>query len=200
MAKLVLILANPGTGKSSSLRNLKKEDVAYVSVTGKELPIKTDITPVVTSNSTEIVKIVKDSKKPIVVIDDANYILSFEEMNKANEVGYTKYTIMAQNFFNIIKAIIDKESDQIFYILAHSDTEENGTLRLKTAGKMLSEKIVIEGLTNIVLNAIVDEDNEFVFRTKTDGSGVKSPLGMFETDTIPNDLKVINKKIKEFHQ
>lgn len=199
MSKLVLVLANPGTGKSSSLRNLKAEEVTVVSVTGKELPFKTQIKPIVTSSATEIVKIVKDSKKPIVVIDDANYILSFEEMQKANEVGYTKFTVMAQNFFNIIKAIIEKESDQIFYIFAHSEQTEDGHLRLKTTGKMLSEKIVIEGLTNIVINAVVDEDGKFVFRVKTDGMGVKTPVDMFESDTIPNDLLLVNTAIKKFY-
>jgi hypothetical protein len=200
MSKLILILANPGTGKSSSLRNLKAEEVTVVSVTGKELPFKTDIKPIVPKNSAEVVKIVNDSKKPIVVIDDANYLLSFEEMARANEVGYTKFTQMAQSFFNIIKAIIDKESDQVFYILAHSDTEEDGTLRLKTTGKMLSEKIVIEGLTNIVIKAEVDEDGEFVFKVKTDGLGVKTPLGMFETPTIPNDIKLVNTAIKNYYK
>lgn len=200
MSKLVLVLANPGTGKSSSLRNLKPEEVTVVSVTGKELPFKTDIKSITPKNAAEVVKIVNDSKKPIVVIDDANYLLSFEEMARATEVGYTKFTQMAQNFFNIIKAIIDKNSDQVFYIMAHSETEEDGTLRLKTTGKMLSEKIVIEGLTNIVLNAMVDDDGEFVFKVKTDGLGVKTPLGMFDTPTVPNDLAVINKKIKEFYK
>jgi hypothetical protein len=200
MSKLILILANPGTGKSSSLRNLKAEEVTVVSVTGKELPFKTDIKPVVPKNATDVVKIVNESKKPIVVIDDANYLLSFEEMARANEVGYTKFTQMAQSFFNIIKAIIDKKSDQVFYILAHSDTEEDGTLRLKTTGKMLSEKIVIEGLTNIVLKAEVNEDGEFVFKVKTDGMGVKTPLGMFDTDTIPNDIKLVNEAIKKYYK
>ena len=200
MAKLILVLANPGTGKSSSLRNLKAEEVTVVSVTGKELPFKTDIKSITPKNSAEVVKIVNDSKKPIVVIDDANYLLSFEEMARANEVGYTKFTQMAQGFFNIIKAIIDKDSDQVFYIMAHSEQEEDGQLRLKTTGKMLSEKIVIEGLTNVVLNAIVDEDGEFVFKVKTDGMGVKSPIGMFDTPTTPNDLKEVSKKVKEFYK
>ncbi len=199
MAKLVLILANPGTGKSSSLRNLKVEEVTVVSVTGKELPFKTNIKQVPVKNAAEVVKIVNDSKKPIVVIDDANYLLTFEEMARVNEVGYTKFTQMAQNFFSIIKAIIDKDSDQIFYIMAHSEETEDGQLRLKTTGKMISEKIVIEGLTNIVIGTEV-EDGEFLFKVKTDGNGVKSPLGMFKTDTISNDLVIVNKAIKEFYQ
>jgi hypothetical protein len=199
MAKLILILANPGTGKSSSLRNLKAEEVTVVSVTGKELPFKTDIKSVVPKNSTEVVKIVNESKKPIVVIDDINYLLTFEEMARVNEVGYTKFTQMAQNFFNIIKAIIDKESDQIFYLMAHSEQSEDGQLRLKTTGKMISDKIVIEGLTNMVISTEV-EDGQFLFKVKTDGTGIKTPLGMFKTDTIENDLVIINKAIKEFYK
>lgn len=200
MSRLILVLANPGTGKSSSIRNLKAEEVTVVSVTGKELPFKTDIKPVVPKTSADVVKIVKDSKKPTVVIDDANYLMTFEEMNRVNEVGYTKFTQIAQHFFDVIKAIIEKESDQIFYLMAHSEQSDDGHLRLKTTGKMLSEKIVIEGLTNMVISTIVDEEGEFVFKVKTDGLGVKTPFGMFETDTIPNDLKLVNKAIKEFYK
>jgi hypothetical protein len=153
----------------------------------------------VPKNSAEVVKIVNDSKKPIVVIDDANYLLTFEEMARVNEVGYTKFTQMAQNFFNIIKAIIDKQSDQIFYLMAHSEQSEDGQLRLKTTGKMISEKIVIEGLTNMVISTEV-EDGQFLFRVKTDGLGTKTPLDMFKTDTTPNDIKLVNKAIKEFYK
>jgi len=199
MSKLVLILANPGTGKTSSLRNLKPEEVTVVSVTGKELPFKSDIKQIVPKSAAEVVQIINKSKKPVVVIDDANYLMTFEEMQRVNEVGYTKFTQIAQNFFNIVKAIIDKDSDQIFYIMAHSEDTEDGQLKLKTTGKMLSDKIVIEGLTNMVIGTQV-EDGDFIFKVKTDGLGTKTPIGMFESDTIENDLKIVNQAIKKYYK
>lgn len=199
MAKLVLIIARSGTGKSSSLRNLKPEEAAVVLCSGKDLPFRHELKTFVPKGYPDIFQIIQKSQKPIIVIDDANYLMSFEEMNRVNEVGYAKFTQMASNMFRMFREIIDKDSDQIFYIMAHSTEDENDQLRFKTTGKMLSEKIVLEGLTNIVLtNEVVD--GEFVFRVQTDGHGVKSPLGMFDEPTVPNDLKIIDAAIRKFYE
>lgn len=198
MAKLVLIIARSGTGKSSSLRNLKPEEAAVVLCSGKDLPFRHELKTFVPKGYTDIFQIIQKSSKPIIVIDDANYLMSFEEMSRVAEIGYAKFTQMASNMFKVFKEIIDKDSDQIFYIMAHSSEDEDGQIRFKTTGKMLSEKIVLEGLTNIVIsNAVID--GEFVFRVQTDGLGVKTPLGMFETATVPNDLKVIDAAIRKFY-
>jgi hypothetical protein len=108
---------------------------------------------------------------------------------------------MALNMYNVFKAIMDKESDQTFYLLAHAaeNPEGDNQLKFKTTGKMLSEKIVLEGLTNIVIGADVD-DGEFVFKVKTDGTGIKTPIGMFKTDTVPNDLKAVDTVIREYYK
>lgn len=199
MARLVLIIARSGTGKSSALRNLSKDEAAVVLSSGKELPFQNDLPTMIPKAYSDVIQVVEQSTKPIVIIDDANYLMSFEEMNRVNEQGYGKFTQMAANMFKLFKAIIDKESDQTFYVLAHAaDLDESGQLRFKTTGKMLSEKVVLEGLTNILLtNDVVD--GEFVFRVQTDGSGVKTPLGMFSTPTIPNDLKLVDAAIRKFY-
>ena len=199
MAKLVLVIARSGTGKSSSLRNLKPTEAAVVLCSGKDLPFRHELKTFVPKGYEDIFAIIKQSTKPIIVIDDANYLMSFEEMNRVNETGYAKFTQMASNMFRIFKSIIDKESDQIFYILAHQAEDEDGQIRFKTSGKMLSDKVVLEGLTNIVLTTEVIDD-EFVFITKTNGRGVKVPLGMFETPHIPNDLKLVDQAIRKFYQ
>ena len=200
MAQLTFVLGRSGTGKSSSLRNMKKADgVGYITATGKPLPFKNDIPQFHAKNYSELAAAIKTSKAPIVVIDDFNYFMSFEEFSKAGIKGYEKYTEMAVNVVNIIELITKKGIDQRFYILAHSEQNDEGLLKLKTTGKMVSDKFVPEGLTNQVVETAVI-DGEFVFKVKTDGTGIKTPLGMFETDTIPNDLKELDKAIVNFYK
>jgi len=198
MANLVLVISPSGTGKSSSLRNLKKEETAVVLCSGKDLPFRHDLPTMVPKTYIDIFNAIDKSVKPIVVIDDVNYMMSFEEMNRVGEIGYGKFTQMAQNMFNVFKRILDKDSDQVFYVFGHSAEDEHGRIQLKTTGKMLSEKIVLEGLTNVVItNEIVD--GEFRFRVQTDGSGIKSPLGMFDKPSIPNDLKLVDEAVRKFY-
>lgn len=200
MAQLTFVLGRSGTGKSSSLRNMKKADgVGYITATGKPLPFKNDIPQFHAKNYSELAAAIKTSKAPIVVIDDFNYFMSFEEFSKAGIKGYDKFTEMAVNVVNIIELITKKGTDQRFYILAHSEQNDEGLLKLKTTGKMVSDKFVPEGLTNQVVETAVI-DGEFVFKVKTDGTGIKTPLGMFETDTIPNDLKELDKAIVNFYK
>lgn len=199
MSRLVLIISKTGTGKSSSLRNFKKGEASVILGSGKELPFNSEIATLTPKSMNDVAVGVLSATTPVVVIDDANYLLSFEEMNRASEVGYVKFTQMAQGMFKIFKAIIDKESDQIFYIMAHAAETEDGTIRFKTTGKMLSEKVVLEGLTNVLLTTEVTTDGEFIFRVRTDGTGVKTPLGMFDTETVPNDLAVVDKAIRAYY-
>lgn len=198
MARLVLVIAPSGTGKSSSLRNLKKEEAAVILCSGKDLPFKHDLPTMVPRTYLDIFEAIDKSTKPIVVIDDVNYMMSFEEMNRVNEAGYGKFTQMAANMFNVFKRIVDKDSDQVFYIFGHAADTEDGKLQLKTTGKMLSEKVVLEGLVNVVITNEI-ADGEFRFRVHTDGTGIKSPLGMFDKPTIENDLKLVDKAVREFY-
>lgn len=199
MSRLVFILGDSGSGKSTSLRNLSDKDVNVVSVTGKELPFKTDIKVYHPKAYEDVIQAVSKASKPIVVIDDANYLMSNFEFATLNEVGYGKFARNALGMVNVFNAIINKDSDQTFYVMAHTEQTEDGKLRFKTTGKMVSEKYNPAGITNIVLEAAYDDQSEeFVFRTKADGRGVKSPLGMFSTPTVPNDLAAVNKTIVEY--
>ncbi len=200
MSQLTLILGRSGTGKSTSLRNFKEKDgVGYITATGKPLPFKNDIPQYHAKNYTQLLAAINQSQAPVMVIDDFNYWMSFEEFSQASNKGYEKFTQMAVNVVNVIDTITKKDTDQRFYILAHSETNDDGQLRLKTTGKMVSDKFVPEGLTNQVIESAV-LDREFVFKVKTDGSGIKTPMGMFENDTIPNDLKQLDKAIVEFYK
>lgn len=201
MARLVFILGESGTGKSTSLRNLTKADVNVISVTGKELPFKTDIKPYHPQTYDNVINAVAQSTKPIVVIDDANYLMSNFEFSTINENGYGKFARNALGMVNVFRAIIDKPGDQTFYVMAHTEQSEDGKLRFKTTGKMVSEKYNPAGVTNIVIEAAYDDQSEeFVFRTKADGRGIKTPLGMFTEPTVPNDLKAVHETINEFYK
>lgn len=201
MSRLVFILGESGTGKSTSLRNLKANDVNVVSVTGKELPFKTDIEVYHPRTYEDVIRAINAASKPIVVVDDANYLMSNFEFATINENGYGKFARNALGMVNVFNAIINKDSNQTFYIMAHTEQDDEGKLRFKTTGKMVSEKYNPAGITNIVLEALYDDQSEsFVFRTKADGRGVKSPLGMFKEQFVDNDLKAVNKTINQFYK
>lgn len=202
MAKIIIILGDSGSGKTASLRNLPKGSAVVLSATGKELSFenKNEI-PLAKVGYDDIIKNIPKIDNPIVVIDDANYLMTFENMERASETGYGKYTDMAIHFFEVFDAIQKKNSEQIFYILAHSNVNEDTKRReMKTIGRMLSEKIVLEGLTNTVLESSYDPLEGYIFTTRrTDvNSAAKSPMGMFDSETIENDLFKADKTIRSF--
>lgn len=199
MSQLTFVLGKTGTGKSTSLRNFKAADgIGYLTATGKPLPFKSDIPQYHAKSYAELKAAIAQAKAPIVVIDDFNYFMSYEEFSQASIKGYEKFTQMAVNVVDVIELITKKDSDQRFYILAHSENNDSGDLRLKTTGKMVSDKFVPEGLANQVVETAVI-DRQFVFKVRTDGTGIKTPMGMFENDTIENDLKLLDDKIKAFY-
>lgn len=200
MARLIFVLGNPGTGKTTSLRNLKKEEVSYITVTGKELPFRSPIKPVPVRAMGEVAKMVVASKKPIVVIDDVNYLFTKEVFGASEkEDKWNVYDKISKDFYNIVQSILNKDTEQNFYLFGHLENPENNLLELKTLGQATRKNNNPEGWTNIVFQSEVELD-EFVFKVKTDGSGVKSPMEMFDDATMPNDLKVINDKINAYYK
>lgn len=199
MARLIFVLGQPGTGKSSSLRNFKKDELGYVTVTGKELPFKTDIKPVVAKTSNEVAALVSKSKKPILVIDDVNYIFTRQVFGRSQEKDqFQVFRDIGNDFYKLIETIINKPTEQNIYLFGHIELNDKNLVQLKTAGKTIRDNIAPEGLTNIVLEAVNDM-GEFVFRVKSDGSGVKTPIDMFEDGSVPNDLKLVNQAINKYY-
>lgn len=200
MSRLIFVLGHPGTGKSSSLRNFKKEEIGYISVTGKELPFKTDLKPVVAKTTPEIKKLVEGSKKSIVVIDDINYLFTFQVFGRSKDKDqFQVFRDIAGDFYDLVKTIIDKPTDQNIYMFGHIELNEHNLVLLKTAGQSIRNNIAPEGLSNIVFESAVDL-GDFVFKVKTDGSGIKAPMEMFEEATVPNDLKIVNDKINAYYK
>lgn len=201
MARLIFVLGNPGTGKSTSLRNLKKDEVSYITVTGKELPFRTDIKPVPVKTMDQVKQMVVKSKKDIVVIDDVNYLFTKEVFGASEkEDKWNVYDKISKEFYQIMQTIMNKDTEQNFYLFGHLEDPDSTVKSLKTLGQATRKNNNPEGWTNIVFESMVNDVEEFVFRVKTDGRGVKSPMDMFEDSEIPNDLKIVNEQINTYYK
>ena len=197
----VMILGESGTGKSTSLRNFQSDEVGVINVSGKRLPFKTDIKTYVSDDYLKVESAVKNAKCNTIVIDDSQYLMANEFMRTAKQNGYQKFTNLALNFWTLIQMIIKELPDnKIVYFLHHIDTSESGKQKIKTIGKLLDEKITLEGLFTIVLKTAV-HDGRYLFVTQNSGNDtVKSPMGMFENIEIDNDLKAVDKAIREYYE
>lgn len=204
MATAVLIMGESGSGKSASLRNFAPNEISVFNVTSKPLPFKqgkTKLPKIDNATYADIANALANPNKRAYVIDDAGYLLSFEMFKRANETGYSKFTDMAKNFFDMLDFINTKlPNDIIVYITMHTeDDSEMHRVKVKTIGKMLDQNLKIEGLFSIVLRAVQTEDG-YKFVTRDDMvSTAKSPIGMWEDDMIDNDLKAVDATIREYY-
>ena len=196
----VLLIGQSGSGKSTSLRNFKGDEVAVVNVLGKPLPFKSDIKAGKCDDYATILKAIEKTDKKTIVIDDANYLITNEFMNKSSVKGFDKYNEMGNNFFNLINGIKNIEGGKTVYLIMHEDTDENGNIKPKTIGKLLDDKVNIQGMFTICIRSMYDNGN-YIFRLKTNGQDcVKTPFGMFEADTMENDLKEFDKVVREYYE
>ena len=196
----VLLIGASGTGKSTSLRNFKREEVAVINVLGKPLPFKSDIKAPQCDDYATIIQAIKQTKKKTIVIDDAGYLLTNEFMSKSSIKGYDKYNEMANNFFNLINGIKAIEGGKTVYLIMHDDTDDFGNIKPKTIGKLLDDKVNIAGMFTICIRSMFENGN-YIFRLKTNGQDcVKTPFGMFENETMENDLKAFDKVVREYYE
>lgn len=211
MSTAVLILGKSGTGKSASLRNMPPADTLLIQVVRKPLPFKakdwayfdktknSDGNIIVTDHWETILKAMRGTRRKVIVIDDFQYVLANEYMRRTDERGYDKFTDIGRHAWELITAASDLPPDVRVYILAHTDTNDAGETKMKTIGKMLDEKITPEGLFTIVLRTYV-ADGHYQFTTRNNGSdSVKSPMGLFDADRIPNDLAEIDSAIVDYY-
>ena len=195
----ILLIGASGTGKSTSLRNFTRDEVAVVNVLGKPLPFKSDIKAPQCDDYAKILKAIDDTKKKTVVIDDAGYLITNEFMGKSSIKGFDKYNEMANNFFNLINGIKKLKGGKTVYIIMHEDTNEDGDVKPKTIGKLLDDKVNLQGMFTICIRSMFENGN-YIFRLKTNGQDcVKTPFGMFENDEMENDLKAFDKVVREYY-
>ena len=207
----VLIMGPSGSGKTYSIKNFKPEEVGVISVEKGRLPFKSEIKVVkIPINGTGdgkenygainrakyawLMQAIKTAKCKSIVIDDSQYLLVNELFDRSAEKGYDKYTQMAANFRNLIHSINElPEDDKIVYFLHHTETGPDGREKAKTIGKMLDEKLTVEGCFDIVIYC---QDHKFY--TQANGmSTAKSPEGMLELEMV-NDLKQVDDAIREY--
>ena len=225
MGEKLLVIGETGSGKTTSLRNLPSEETFLINVINKPLPFKgwkgkykkvTKDTPtgnmVATHDAEQIVEWLKavSAKRPeikTIVVDDAQYVMSYEFMARAMEKGFDKFTQIAKHMFEVFVCPDGLRDDLTVIYLAHSeDVSANGftKTKIKTIGKMLDDKITIEGMFTIVLLCSVykvDGKLQYFFVTKNDGSTtVKTPDGMFEKALIPNDLNNVLKVMHKYYE
>lgn len=198
MAILTLIYGQSGTGKSTSLRNLPHDKTAVINVSGKPLPFKNPMKTAKTDNYAQITSFIQKTEVPIIVVDDFTYLMTNEFMRNAKVQGYQKFTDLALNVFNLMRECIALPEDKTVYLLGHSEMDVNGNEKFKTIGKLLDEKVTLEGLCTNVLKTIV-KDGKYMFSTHNSGMDtVKTPMGMFDQDYIDNDLYEVDKTIRTY--
>ncbi|WP_307745908.1 AAA family ATPase [uncultured Phascolarctobacterium sp.] len=199
MAQIVLILGESGTGKSASLRNFQNGELALVNVGKKPLPFRGTFNSVNSDDFNEISKFVQSVPEKIIVVDDAQYLMAFQYMRRIKENGWDKFNEIQSDFFNLIELAKSLPDDNIVFFLSHIETKDDGRQKIKTIGKMLDEKITIEGMFTVVLKTYVS-DGKYYFITQNSGMDtVKSPIGMFPSITIDNDLKYVAEKIRNYY-
>lgn len=216
MSIATLVLGQSGTGKSASLRNLNPADTLLIQVVKKPLPFRASTWSYfnkdtnhsgnifVTDQSAQIVKLMKGTKRSVIVLDDFQYILANEFMRRVldKETGnaaFAKYNEIARSAWDLLMAAGQQDDSKRIYILGHTQEDDAGRIKAKTIGKLLDEKITIEGLLTIVLRtAVINE--QYLFSTQNNGNDtVKSPMGLFEDPHIPNDLKAVDDAICSYY-
>ena len=194
----VFILGESGSGKSASLRNFEPDEVGIINVAGKPLPFRKQLPTVPTSNYQQVMKVLAGAKVKVCVIDDAQYLMTFDMFDRAREKGYDKFTEMALAFYSLVRFVATSlPADRIVYFMLHTEMGDDGKVRAKTTGRMLKERLTLEGLVSVTLMTEVTKDGYF-FITQSDGTNVcKSPMEMFPY-RIDNDLRMVDQTIREY--
>ncbi len=209
MSTPCLILGESGNGKSTALRNLDPAKTLLIQSIAKPLPFKNKDWKVfdpatkagnifITDRAQDILMLMQNTKRKIIVIDDFQYVLANELMRRYTERGYDKFSEIGYNGWHICSTAASLASDVRVYILGHTATDENGKIKIKTPGKLLDTHSV-EGMFTIVMRSIVS-DGQFYFTTRNNGSDtVKTPMNMFKEELIDNDLNEVDKAICEYY-
>jgi hypothetical protein len=222
MASSILIIAESGAGKSTSIANLDPKETFIINVANKPLPFKgwkskykiwsredqsgNMYTRPIAKEIEACLKYVSEKRPEIknIVIDDFQYIFAFEYFERAEEKGYDKFTSIAKNMASIAKLPIVLREDLHVFFLTHAeesqDLEGRRRFKAKTIGKLVDNSLTLEGLYSIVLFGKVKKDKDgninYVFETQNNGENTcKSPAGMFESFEIPNDLEFVKQAI-----
>jgi hypothetical protein len=203
MGEAVIVYGKSGTGKSRSLKEFGEEEILFVNTVNKRLPFPKKFKYELRTANAELVK-AKLSKMPVktAVIDDFGYQQTArfmaEHTKKQGGSQFDLYNSIADDAYGLIMFIKTLPDDVIVYLILHEESNDYGDVKLKTIGKLLDQKVCIEGLVTICLRAMKEGTEKYFFRTQSDGQDIsKSPEGMFDLE-IPNDLAAVDKRIREY--
>ena len=209
MSIAAFILGESGTGKSTSMRSMNPAETLLIQAIKKPLPFRSSGWKylskeggniLVCDQSAQIIAAMHKTQRPIIVIDDFQYILANEFMRRTDERGFDKFTDIGKHAWDILCAASSLPDHVRVYILSHTETSESGRVKAKTIGRMLDEKITIEGMFSIVMRTSII-NGQYLFSTKNNGSDtVKTPLRLFDADHIDNDLAAVDAAIVDYYQ
>jgi hypothetical protein len=220
-SKLIGIVGQTGTGKSTSIKHLNPKETYIINVAKKELPFKgseklynaeaKNYKEVDDANEiTRLLRTISDKAPHIknIIIEDSNYIMGFNMLARATEVGFTKFTIMAKDMVELFREARRLRDDLKVFYFTHPETIEDGGeiigYKIKTAGKLIDNQIVLEGLLTVCLYTFVEEskDGSATYNFVTNRFKkypAKSPDGMFAEIKIPNNLQEVVNAIDEYY-
>jgi hypothetical protein len=220
-SKLVGIVGATGTGKSTSIKHLNPEETYIINVAKKELPFKgseklyntekKNYKEVDDANEiTRLLRVISEKAPHVknIVIEDSNYIMGFNMVAKATETGFTKFSVMAKDMVDLFRTARMLRDDITVFYLTHPETVEDGGeiigYKIKTAGKLIDNQVLLEGLLTVCLYTNVEENKDgsasYGFITNRYRKyPAKSPDGMFEDLKIPNDLQFVADSLTEYY-
>jgi hypothetical protein len=212
MSTPILVIGGSGTGKSTSFRNLDPSKTLLIQAIAKPLPFSGVDYPgwarfnaetktgniFVTDDAASVIALINGTKRKTIIIDDVQYIMANEYMRRCAETGYAKFTEIARHMWDILNAAAVCAPDVHIYMLSHSEITDAGQTKIKTIGKLLDDKITVEGMFSMVLKTVV-QDGKYYFATKNNGQDTtKTPMGMFKDELIPNDLAEVDAAVIKY--
>lgn len=200
MGNINLIIGESGSGKSTSIEGFEPDEIGIFNASKKRLPFQKKL-PVANTGNYEVIKqSLRENNKNCYVLDDIGLTMAFYLFNHVNESGYGKFTQIAKDFYDLLQcAINETNEDTNIYFIMHTERSDDGMkVKAKTAGKMIDNQLTLESLFPIVLYCYTD-GQKHVFITQSDGvTTAKSPKEMFPLE-IPNDLKAVDNRIREYY-
>lgn len=220
-SKLIGIVGQTGTGKSTAIKHLDPKETYIINVAKKELPFKGSEKLYNTENKNyaeidDAVKITQRLRKlsddaphiKNIVIEDSNYIMGFTIVSKATEVGFTKFSVMAKDMVDLFREARKLREDITIFYLTHPETVEDGGdivgYKIKTAGKLIDNQVLLEGLLTVCLYTYVEENKDGtasynLITNRFKKIPAKSPDGMFAEVKIPNNLQLVVDTVKKYY-
>jgi len=221
-SKLIGIVGSTGTGKSTAIKHLDPKETYIINVAKKELPFKGSEKLYNTENKnykevddaneiSRLLKVISEKAPHIknIVIEDSNYIMGFTMVAKATEVGFTKFSILAKDMVELFRTARTLRDEITVFYITHPETIEDGGeiigYKIKTAGKLIDNQVLLEGLLTVCLYTLVEESKDggasYNFVTNRFRKlPAKSPDGMFDEVKIPNNLQIVVDKVNEYYK